>query len=215
MYGLYWCRGSGALAPEAVLSEAGVPFERILVDTETAAHRDPAFLALNPRGQVPALRLPDGSVMTESAAMVIHLCDAHPEAGLLPPPGSPARAQALRWLLFCVANLYENNLRWYYSDRYSLDSAAAPGIRAKAGADLERDWGIVEQAASEAGPWFFGAGFGALDLYLAMLARWHQEPAAFPQRFPRIARLTRAAAARPALVPVWQGHYGDKPPFAA
>lgn len=212
MYGLYWNRGSGAFTVEALLCEIGLPYERIAVDLRAGAQREADYLRLNPRGQVPALRLPDGSIMTETAAMALQLCETHPQAGLLPAPGTAARAQALRWLFFAAANLYEGDLRWYYPERYSTDPAAAPGIRAQAGADMDRDFAILEEAAAAGGPWFLEGGFSALDAYLAMLAGWHPEPERFPGRFPRLARLVRAVAARPAIVPLWREHYLEAAP---
>lgn len=212
MYGLYWNRGSGAFAVEALLREIGADYERIAVDIRAGAQREPAYLRLNPRGQVPALRLPDGSIMTETAAMALQLCETHPQAALLPAPGTAARAQALRWLFFAAANLYEGDLRWYYPERYSTDPAAAPGIRARAGADMDRDFAILDAAAAAEGPWFLETGFSALDVYLAMLAGWHPEPDSFPARFPRLARLVRAVAARPAITPLWREHYLEAAP---
>jgi len=105
MYRLYWSRNTGAFAPDLVLQLAGVPCERILVDRSVGEHRQPEYLRLNPMGEVPTLVLPDGTVLTESAAMLLHLVDAHPQAGLAPPPGSADRTRFDRWVLFTAVNL--------------------------------------------------------------------------------------------------------------
>ena len=69
------------MAPHILLQELGVPFEKILVDTSTGAHRSEAYRKLNPNGLIPTLV--DGDlVLYETAAICMHLCDMHPEAGL-------------------------------------------------------------------------------------------------------------------------------------
>ena len=92
MYKLYWSKGSGAVAPQVMLEESGVPYEKIVVDLDKEENRRAEFLALNPLGQVPVLALPDGTIMTESAAMVLEIGDRHPESGLIPGVGSAERA---------------------------------------------------------------------------------------------------------------------------
>ena len=123
MYKLYWAPGSGAMAPQALFEEIGVAYEKIIIDFEKEEHRSEEFLAVNPLGQIPALILPDGTLMTESAAMMIQICDLHPEAGLAPASGSAKRADFLRWLFFLAANVYPAVLRFYYAERYSTSSA--------------------------------------------------------------------------------------------
>ena len=95
MYQLYWSKTSGAMAPEALFEEIGVEYEKIVIDTEKEEHRSAEFLAVNPMGQIPALVLPDGTLMTESAAILLQIVDQHPDAGLAPPVGSSERAHFL------------------------------------------------------------------------------------------------------------------------
>ena len=97
MYTLYWAADSGAFAIQALLEELEALYRREVVDTRRGEQRQPDYLALNPMAQVPTLRLPDGTVITETGAMLMHLCDAHPERGLLPTPGTSGRAIACRW----------------------------------------------------------------------------------------------------------------------
>ncbi|HEY5598185.1 MAG TPA: glutathione S-transferase family protein, partial [Kiloniellales bacterium] len=171
MYTLYWCPDTGAFAPHAALEEAGAAYELRDIDTQTGAHRTAAYLAVNPRGQVPALRLPDGTVIGESAAMVLHIADAHPAAGLLPPPGDSARAQAYRWLFFCVANIYEADLRYYYADRYTDDAGGRDGVRAAAARQMRESFALIERAL-DPGPYLLGDRYSVVDVYLLMLAGW-------------------------------------------
>jgi GST-like protein len=112
MYKLYGRPGSGSLAVQMALEEIGAPYERIWVSTGAADVAQ--FRETNPTGRVPALMLPDGTVMFESAAMLIHLALAHPKSALAPQPGTNRHAAFLQWMVFLSANVYESVLRVYY-----------------------------------------------------------------------------------------------------
>ena len=92
MYKLYWAQGSGAMAPQALFEEIGAEYEKIVIDFEKQEHKSDEFLSVNPMGQIPALVLPDGTLMTETAAMLVQIVDRHPEAKLAPP--APTRVFA-------------------------------------------------------------------------------------------------------------------------
>ena len=205
MYTLYWRADSGAFAPHAVLEEVGAKYILHHVDTTKGEHRTADYLALNPRGQVPALRLPDGTVIGESAAMVLHIADAHPQAGLLPPPGDAARAQAYRWLFFCVANIYEAVLRFYYSDRYTDDAAGCDGVRTAAQQHMRDSFAIVERAL-DPGPYLLGARYCVADPYLVMLAGW-DSAANGVAGCPRIEALCARVRERPAVARIWAQNF--------
>src|SRR3954452_20291359 len=138
MYTLYWTVDSGALAVQAVLEELGQLYRREILVTAAGDHLRPDYLTLNPMVQVPSLRLPDGTLMTESAAMLVHLCDTHTEPPLLPPPGTGGRAHAYRWLFWLATGLYESDLRFYYPDRYTADPKGASGAGADGPAGRDR-----------------------------------------------------------------------------
>ena len=197
MYTLYWAPNTGAFAPDVVLTLCAAPFERRRVDYDSKEQAGEAYRKLNPMGQIPALQLPDGTVMTESAAMVLHLVACFPEAGLAPAPGSTARAVFDRWLLFLAVNVYDADLRFYYSGRYTTDPAGAEGVRQAAARDLERLFAIVE-AALATGPFLTGETFGAADIYLMMLVDWFPPARALP----RIGRLCAALKEDPRIAEV-------------
>jgi glutathione S-transferase len=202
MYTLYARKGAGSFVIEALLAELGLKYK--IIEATPGADGTPhrGLLKLNPLGQVPTLVLPDKTVMTESVAMVVYLADRYGKAGLAPAPGSKQRAAYLRWLLFMAANLYPEYLRYFYSDRYSTDPAAATGIKAAAVAAINRSWEILARGMGK-GPWFLGKKFSALDLYVAMMATWMEDQAGFRKRHARIRDLTDAVRARPRVTPVW------------
>ena len=119
---LYGRPGSGSVAVQVALEEVGAGYERIWVGREAADVAQ--FRVMNPTGRVPALVLPDGTVMFESAAMLIHLALGHPQSRLAPQPGSSLHAAFLQWMVFLSANVFEAVLRMYYSDRYSTAGRA-------------------------------------------------------------------------------------------
>jgi len=180
MYKLYWAPNTGAFAPDGVLTLCEAPFERQRVDYEGQEQQGGAYRKLNPMGQIPVLRLPDGEVITESAAMVLHLVERFPEAKLAPAPGTPARAVFDRWLVFLAVNVYSAILRRYYSDRFTTDPAGAEGVRQAADRDLESQFAIL-QAALDPGPFLLGEAFGAADIYLMMLVDWYPPARALPR----------------------------------
>ncbi len=197
MYRLYWAPNTGAFAPDAVLTLAGVPFERHRVDYDGKEQEGEAYRKLNPMGQIPVLQLPDGAAMTESAAMVLHLVERFPEAKLAPAPGSAARAAFDRWLVFLAVNVYGAILRYYYSGRFTTDPAGAEGVRQAADRDLASLFAILE-AALDPGPFLLGETFGAADIYLMMLADWYPPARARP----RIGRLCAALKEEPRIAEV-------------
>jgi glutathione S-transferase len=184
-YGLYGRVNAGSLAPQIVLEEIGAPYEIVWV-TKTPADLE-ALRRVHPSGKIPILRLPDGSLVAESAAILIHLTNAHPEAGLAPAAGTTAHARFLQWMVFLSANLYEAALRYYYSERYSeAGAAAAAGIKAQALADYA---GHLERIHAELSPYVLGDRLSAADPYLHMLAGWYPEEARpLASRLPKLAR---------------------------
>ena len=195
---LYRAAGAGSIAPEAMFEEAGVEYEKIEVDFD---NKSPALLAANPLGQVPTLVLDDGTLLTESAAMVLHIGESHPKAGLVPVLGDADRATFCRWLFYLSANVYDGTLRYIYADRYSVDAAAEDGVRAAAARDLDNYFDIVERAL-DPGPFVLGDRYSAVDAYLWMLASWQADGDALFARCPRVAALFERVGARPAIARV-------------
>ena len=206
MYTLYWSADSGAFAIQVLLEELGAPYRREIVDTGKGEQRRPEYLAINPMAQVPALRLPDGTLITETGAMLLHLCDAHPDRALLPPPGTSARAIACRWLFWLATGLYESDLRFYYADRYTTDPAGAAGVKAAALARMNRLLSMAEDLLGE-GPFVLGAHCSAVDIYLFMLALWHPARFGVLESHPKLAPLLRAVRRRPAVERVWADNH--------
>jgi GST-like protein len=167
---LITAKGGGGLIVEAAYGIAGVPLEIEDIAWDDVGPESKRLAALNPLGQVPTLVLADGSVMSESAAMLLQLAERAPSAKLAPPPGDPQRAQFLRWLAFLVAALYptftygDSPARWVGDD-------AGPRLRASTDAHREKLLRFLDAEVAGA-PWFLGKRFSALDLYFPVLRMW-------------------------------------------
>ncbi len=174
MYTLYGKKGSGSASIQAALEIVGAPYRIV----ETASWEpNEAFhelLKLNPLGQIPTLVLDDGSVLSESAAILIHLGSVHPEAGLLPRE-APARAQALRGLVFIAANCYSAISIIDFPERWCADAdrddAVKERIRAGTRARLHRHWEMFADLFP-ARPYLGGERLGALDLFAGVVSKW-------------------------------------------
>lgn len=206
MYRLYGSPGSGSAMVEAALAEAGADYILVPMRTSDGDHLTPDYLAINPRQQVPALELPDGSVATEGSAIMLYLADAFRAAQLAPPPGTPARAQHDRWLIFMAVNIYEGELRKAYCDRYTDDPAAAKSVESNADAYVKRHHLILEGAAGD-GPFFFGEQMTMVDIYLWVLASW-MDPAWLATHCPKIAAIAGIVRTRPLIAPIHAAHFG-------
>ena len=209
-YTVFGDKGSGAFSAEAVLAEAGAPYEFHMVSLEKQEQRKPEFLAINPSGKVPAIRLPEGEIVTESAAILLTVADHFPNARLMPNSASPARASAYRWLAFMASEIYPMVELSDYPQRFAPEGAQAEALRAKAHERLHERLLIVERMI--AGPWLLANGFSILDIYAAMFTRWksslgHEWLA--EGHIPKLQALARAVSERPLIAPIWKRHFGS------
>jgi GST-like protein len=211
-YILYGDRGSGSAMIEMALAEIGAPVELRAVPLATEAQLAADYRRLNPMGRVPTLVLPDGTVLTESIAILLTLVDRHPDAALLPAPGSSDRARALRWMVLAGAEGYPHVTRADYPERFSADPAHAEPIRARARAMYRDLWRLIEAEAGLTGeaaaPYLLGSRFTVADIYIAVLSRWLDGASWLPETCPKIAALARTVAERPRIAPVWARHWG-------
>lgn len=173
MLKLHYIPGTAAMAPHAALAEAGADYTLALVEQDAAGQRPPAYLALNPWGQVPTLE--DGDfVLTESVAIMLHLADRFPESGLGAPVGTQARSQLYKWLLYLSYGVQATYMHWSYPERFTHAPEGAAAVRACASASMGRhlEWIDAELATRR---WLVGGERTAADIYLHMLTHWARE----------------------------------------
>ena len=208
-YRVYGAAGSGSVPVEATLTLLGEPYEVV----ERAVWTDKAvadeMAAVNPLKQVPALVLPSGEVMTESAAILIHLADSHPGSGLSPPLDSPMRPRFLRWMSYISAQIYA--LYWIRDDlsRLAADEAHEPVIKARTTARIEACWTMMAAQVEPAGQFMLGDQISVLDLYMAVESRWGPRRRAF-YAAAKLGEVAKRVDADPRLTEFWAARF----PFA-
>ena len=201
MITLHYFPGNASFTPHVLLNEIGVPFELALVDRANNAHKSPAYLKLNPNGLIPVLV--DGDlVLYETAAIVLHLVDSHPEAGLAPAVGTTERAQFYKWLVWLASTLQPMMTHYFYSDRMVAPGNAAGAAEVRAAAEA-RIAGLIDQIeaqlAAHSGPWLLGERYSALDPYAFMLCRWTRGMQRPARTLPHIGPYLQRMLARPAV----------------
>ena len=204
-YHLYNRLGSGGFVVEVALRLAEASFDLTELDSKTGTPLPESFREINPWRQVPALVLPDGSLMTETSAILIHLAACHPDKPLGPSPGTSQHARFLRWLIFANVNIYESLLRVPYPDRFTTDPNGLDAVREAAEKRVGEALGVVEDAI-QAGPFMLGQSMAVLDVYLAMLFIYYRGGL----EFPRLTALKEGVKRNSVAGPVWHRHYGDR-----
>ena len=184
---LYHTAPSRSAIVRWMLEEVGRPYDLRLVGK--GATREPAYLAINPMGKVPAL-VHDGVVITEAAAICCHLADAFADSGLAPPVGDPQRGPYLKWLFFGPSCLEPAVI-----DRMCDRPAAPPAALGWGDLDTVLD---VIAAAVDPGPYLLGDRFSAADVVIGSGLRWAMVTENIPER-PAFLAYTARLSERPAL----------------
>jgi GST-like protein len=202
MYTLYARTGWGSVLVEAQLAWYGLDYRLEPVGNlfkEPQARE--ALTQTNPVAQIPTLILPDGTVMTESAAITLLLADITGRDDLVPAEASPERARFLRWLIFLNANIYPT---FTYADvpaRFVDDAVGQASLRAHVDAYAQKLWRILEDTAAD--PWFLGARFSAIDIFLASMTQWRPRRPWFTLYAPKLAAIAARTEVRPELAAVF------------
>jgi GST-like protein len=207
-YRLYGDLGSGAFSAEAALAEVGAPYEFELISLDRGEQKAPEFLSLNPSGKIPALRLPEGEIVTESLAILLTLADHFPQSGLLPAQAAPARANAYRWLAFMASEIYPFVEIADYPERFAPKGPQADALREVARGRVRERLLLIERIL--AGPFLLRGGFSLLDIYAAMFSRWSIGADWRRLNLPRLTALAAAVSKRPTIAPVWSRHFEQR-----
>lgn len=215
MIRLHHYPSTAAMVPHILLEELGVPYERVHVDRAAGAHRQPDYLRLNPNGLLPALT--DGDlVLHETAALVLHLCDRHPQAGLAPALDTDERSLFYKWLMWLTNTVQTTLIVYFYPDRW-VDEGNAEGaaeLRRHAQAKIGNYLKLLDdELARHGGPWFGGREYGALDAYVFTMCRWTRNfPSGKAREYPHLGPYLQRMLERPAVQRVLANE-GLQPPF--
>jgi GST-like protein len=207
-YTLYGTRGSGSAAVEVALEYCGLPYRKVRASTWEKDSAQDELRQVNPMQQIPTLVLPGGAVMSESAAILIHLGLDAASAGRLLPSEAVARAQSIRGLVFIAANCYSAISVIDYPERWttSADEASLDAIRQGSRKQLHRHWEIFADTFSSA-PYLNGEQPGALDFLAAVVSKWAGTRAHLREHRPQFMATLERIEAHEAVAPVFKRHW--------
>ena len=198
MLKLFYAPGSCATASHIALEEAGAEYELELVKLGEQQQRTPEYLALNPKGRVPALAT-DRGVLTENPAILAYVAQTWPKANLAPLDDPFAFAQMQAFNSFLCATLHPTFAHKFRPYRYADDPAAHAAMAAKVPSVLDEQFGLVEDMLSDGREWVHGA-YSTSDPYLYIFARWYQRDGmGNPSARPLVRAHIRRMQARPAV----------------
>jgi glutathione S-transferase len=198
---LYGSPSTASLVVHWLLIELHIPHTLHMLDFERNEQKSAEYLALNPAGRVPALVI-DGEVLTEAAAIVMHLADSHPEAQLAPALGSRQRAQYYRWMFFMANTLQPAYRAWFYATEPAGEGNAKP-VKEQARRQLENAWQAVADHLQANGPYLLGEELSAADFLLTMLMRWSRNMPRPSDAWPVLKAFADRMKSRPAFKEVY------------
>jgi len=189
---LYYSPGACSLASHIVAREAGidVALEKVdIASKKTASGED--FLAIVPKGYVPALGMDNGEVLTEGTAILQYLADLKPESGLAPANGTLPRYRLQEMLGYINSELHKN-----YSPLFNKKTL--PEVRSEKEETLRKKYGLVESILGN-GAFLFGDKFTAADAYLFTVTNWSNFVKLDLSEFPNLLAFQKRVAERPAV----------------
>jgi glutathione S-transferase len=192
MMKLYYSPGACSLSPNIVAHEAGIPLELVKVDLgakKVDAEGD--YLAVNPKGYVPALRLEGGEVLTEGPAIVQYLADRKPDSGLVPAAGTIERYRMQEMLGYINSEIHKA-----YSPLFNAETPAATVEERKA--YLRKRYKLIDERLAGR-PYLFGDQFTAADAYLFTITNWASYVKLDLSEYANLAAFQKRVAARPAV----------------
>jgi glutathione S-transferase len=187
---LYYSNGSCSLSTHIALEESGAKFEAQRLNLREGEQRRPEYLAVNPKGKVPALVVDEG-VITEVPAVLSYIADTHPQAGLLPAPGQFARAKAQEWMAWSASTVHRD-FSPLFRDPHNEEQRKLVQSH------------LVHYDAWLKDPYVLGATFSVADCYTAVFTLW-----ALRMGFtvgPKMRASAKALLARPAVQRVVEIH---------
>ncbi|MES2675754.1 MAG: glutathione S-transferase family protein [Pseudomonadota bacterium] len=199
MYKLFYYPRNASWAPHLVLAEMGVEFELVLVDRKSNEQKSSEYLALNPTGRIPTL-IDRELVIFESAAICLHLCEKHPESGLIPELGSPLRAKFYQWLFYLNSTVQPELMIYFYPQKHTAGHDVKSIVIAQELRVTEM-FSLLDKEI-EGKSFLVGSSISVCDYFLFMLCHWASRFSQPPLSFGNLGRYLRGIAKREAVVAV-------------
>ncbi|MGB7240936.1 MAG: glutathione S-transferase family protein [Sulfitobacter sp.] len=194
---LFYAKGSVSIVIAITLHEAGLPHELIEVDFKSGAQTKPEYLAINPKGRVPALRLETGQTLTETGAILDYLGAIAPDANLIPTP--PLDAAHMRSVMYYLAStMHINHAHKRRGTRWADTQSCLDEMAAKVPQTMTASAAFVEKDCLR-GDFVLGDIFSAADPYLFVVCNWLESDGVDIAKFPKINGFLERMRARPSV----------------
>jgi len=197
MMTLYYAAHTCALASHIALEEAGADYTAVRIDFARNQQRDPAYLAVNPKGRVPAL-VTDRGILTESPALLAFIAQSYPLAGLAPLDDPFAFAQVQAFNLYLCATLHVAHSHRMRGNRWADDPVAIAAMQRKVPQSVGACFNLIEHDMFK-GPWVMGDAYTICDPYLFTFAQWMEADGVDPARLPQVIDHRRRMSERPSV----------------
>jgi len=195
----YTAPATCALATHIALHEAGADFDRVTLDFAAQQQQSAGFLAINPKGRVPALATAQG-VITETPALLLFVAQSFPAAQLAPLHDAIAMARLNELLSYLASTVHVNHAHGRRASRWADDPAAHAAMRAKVPQTMAASAALLEHGlAANGGPWAMGAAYSVADAYLYTVAGWLEGDGVATGAFPLLLAHRARMAQRPAV----------------
>ena len=196
MLKLYYSPGSCALASHIALEESGIPYTAERVDFKNSQQTSPAYLAINPKGRVPAL-VTDRGVLTENPAILTFVAQSAPQAKLLP-EDPYVFAQAQSFNSYLCATVHTNHAHKMRGYRWASEETSFADMKRKVPETMAASFALIERGMLK-GPWVMGETYTICDPYLYTIALWLEGDSVDLAGLPKVADHRKRMAERPAV----------------
>src|SRR6202048_1895572 len=197
MLKLYYTPGACSLAPHIALEEAGADYQVERVSLQTGAQREPAYLAVNPKGRVPAL-VTDRGILTENPAMLAFIAQSFPQAKLAPSDDPYAFAQAQAFNSYLCSTVHVAHAHKMRGARWATDESSFADMKRKVPQTVGASFALIERDMLK-GPWVMGEQYTICDPYLFTLAQWLGGDSGDLSTLPRVIEHRKRMSERPAV----------------
>jgi glutathione S-transferase len=194
MLKLFYSAGSCALASRIALEDARADFELVNVDLGKGEQRSPDFLAINPKGRVPALAT-DRGILTETPAILAYIAQTFPDADLAPSDDAFAFAELQAFNAYLCGTVHVAHAHGRRGSRWANHETSFADMKAKVPETMAACFDIIETSMLK-GPWVMGERYSVADPYLFTVSRWLEGDGVDPARFPKVADHSRRMAVR-------------------
>lgn len=201
---LYYAPGSCAIASHIALQESGLTYDTRRLDFRRNEQRSADYLAINPKGRVPALVTARG-IITETPAILAFIAHSAPAAGLAPLNDPFRFAQMQAFNSYLCSTVHVAHAHRFRGSRWTDDPAAIEALKVKVPQNMADCFQLIEDGMLE-GPWVLGDLYSIADIYLYVLSTWLEGDGVDIRRFPKVKAFHDQMAARPSIQKVEAAH---------